>query len=179
MIAPDETTFAYLKGRPNAPEEAEWAKAVEYWQTLRTDDDAVFDMVVEIDATSLSPFVTWGTNPGQGVPLSASVPSLEDFEDPTARSAAERSLQYMGLTAGTPRARYASSASLRGIRPHPASRHANRASRPRLNVAAVSTTRRAWNAIAASSVSPGGISPLLETWLVPYGLPIWNWIGSA
>jgi 3-isopropylmalate/(R)-2-methylmalate dehydratase large subunit len=102
MIAPDETTFAYLKDRAHAPKGAEWEAAVEYWKSLRTDDDAVFDTVVEIDAAALSPFVTWGTNPGQGVPLSGAVPSPEDFEDPSARSAAERALRYMDLTAGTP-----------------------------------------------------------------------------
>jgi 3-isopropylmalate/(R)-2-methylmalate dehydratase large subunit len=102
MIAPDETTFAYLKHRPHAPSGDAWDAAVEYWTSLRTDDDAVFDTVVEIDAATLSPFVTWGTNPGQGVPLSGAVPSPEDFADPTARSAAERALQYMDLTAGTP-----------------------------------------------------------------------------
>ncbi|MCG5214465.1 3-isopropylmalate dehydratase large subunit [Streptosporangium sp. KLBMP 9127] len=102
MIAPDETTFAYLKGRAHAPSGDDWDQAVAYWKTLRTDDDAVFDTVVEIDAGTLTPFVTWGTNPGQGVPLGSVVPSPEEFADPTARSAAERALQYMDLTAGTP-----------------------------------------------------------------------------
>ncbi|MFC6087434.1 3-isopropylmalate dehydratase large subunit [Sphaerisporangium aureirubrum] len=99
MIAPDETTFAYLKGRPHAPSGAARDAAVEYWKTLRTDDDAVFDTVVEIDASTLSPFVTWGTNPGQGRPLSDAVPAPEETDDP---SAARRALEYMGLTAGTP-----------------------------------------------------------------------------
>jgi 3-isopropylmalate/(R)-2-methylmalate dehydratase large subunit len=102
MIAPDETTFAYLKGRPNAPQGADWDTAVEYWTSLRTDDDATFDREIVIDAGTLAPFVTWGTNPGQGLPLSASVPSPEDYTDPAARQAAERALEYMGLTAGTP-----------------------------------------------------------------------------
>jgi 3-isopropylmalate/(R)-2-methylmalate dehydratase large subunit len=102
MIAPDETTFAYLKGRPHAPEGADWDAAVAQWKTLFTDPDAVFDAVVDIDATQLAPFVTWGTNPGQGVPLSATVPSPSDFSDEVARSAAERALEYMGLEAGTP-----------------------------------------------------------------------------
>ena len=102
MVAPDDTTFAYLKGRPHAPEGAEWDAAVEYWRTLRTDDDAVFDAEVVIDATQLTPFVTWGTNPGQGVGLGDAIPSPEDFTDPVGRSAAERALEYMGLTAGTP-----------------------------------------------------------------------------
>lgn len=102
MVAPDETTFAYLKGRPHAPEGEEWDRAVEYWRTLRSDDDATFDAEVVIDAAELEPFVTWGTNPGQGVPLSGSVPHPEDFADETLRAAAERALEYMGLEAGTP-----------------------------------------------------------------------------
>jgi len=102
MIAPDETTFAYLKGRPHAPKGAEWDKAVEYWKSLRTDDDAVFDKEVVIDASTLTPYVTWGTNPGQGLPLSESVPDPASFEDPIERQAAERALEYMGLTPGTP-----------------------------------------------------------------------------
>ncbi len=102
MMAPDETTFAYLKGRPHAPEGADWDEAVAYWKTLYTDTDAVFDAQVDIDATQLAPFVTWGTNPGQGVPLSATVPSPEEFTDPVDRSAAERALTYMDLVAGTP-----------------------------------------------------------------------------
>ncbi|MFV0453281.1 MAG: 3-isopropylmalate dehydratase large subunit [Propioniciclava sp.] len=102
MIAPDETTFAYLKGRPHAPEGEQWDAAVAYWRTLRSDDDAVFDAEVDIDATQLTPFVTWGTNPGQGVGLGGAVPAPEDFADPVARSAAERALEYMALTAGTP-----------------------------------------------------------------------------
>jgi 3-isopropylmalate/(R)-2-methylmalate dehydratase large subunit len=102
MIAPDETTYAYLKGRPNAPTGDDWDAAVAYWETLRTDDDAQFDKEVVIDASELVPFVTWGTNPGQGVPLSATVPSPDDFTDPSDRAAAQRALQYMDLTAGTP-----------------------------------------------------------------------------
>jgi 3-isopropylmalate/(R)-2-methylmalate dehydratase large subunit len=102
MIAPDETTFAYIEGRPKAPEGQEWADAVAYWRTLTTDEDAEFDAEVVIDASQLSPFVTWGTNPGQGVPLSAAVPSPEDFADPSDRAAAAKALEYMGLTAGTP-----------------------------------------------------------------------------
>ncbi|MBO1029878.1 3-isopropylmalate dehydratase large subunit [Tessaracoccus sp. SD287] len=102
MIAPDQKTFDYLQGRPHAPEGAEWDAAVEYWQTLRTDDDAVFDREVVIDAAELTPFVTWGTNPGQGVPLAGAVPRPEDFTDPVDKSAAERALEYMDLVAGTP-----------------------------------------------------------------------------
>jgi 3-isopropylmalate/(R)-2-methylmalate dehydratase large subunit len=102
MIAPDETTFAYLEGRPNAPTGHDWEKAKEYWRSLRTDDDAAFDREVVIDASELTPFVTWGTNPGQGAPLDATVPDPADYDDPTRRNAAERALEYMGLTAGTP-----------------------------------------------------------------------------
>ena len=102
MIAPDQTTFDYLQGRDHAPEGAEWDAAVEYWTSLRTDDDAEFDAEVVLDASELAPFVTWGTNPGQGSPLSASVPDPADFEDDGDRAAAEKALAYMGLTAGTP-----------------------------------------------------------------------------
>ena len=102
MIAPDETTFAYLKGRPHAPEGEEWDAAVAYWKTLRTDDDAEFDAEVVIDAAGLSPFVTWGTNPGHGAPLSASVPDPASYEDASERFAAEKALEYMGLEAGQP-----------------------------------------------------------------------------
>jgi 3-isopropylmalate/(R)-2-methylmalate dehydratase large subunit len=101
MVAPDETTFEYLKGRPHAPQGEDWDKAVEYWRTLRTDDDAVFDAEVFLDANELEPFVTWGTNPGQGVSLSDVVPAPESFADEAERQAAERALEYMALTPGT------------------------------------------------------------------------------
>jgi 3-isopropylmalate/(R)-2-methylmalate dehydratase large subunit len=102
MIAPDDTTFEYLKGRPHAPQGEEWDVAVSAWRQLHTDADAVFDSEVTLDATTLSPFVTWGTNPGQGVPLSANVPSPQDAVDDVDRIAIESALTYMGLTAGTP-----------------------------------------------------------------------------
>jgi 3-isopropylmalate/(R)-2-methylmalate dehydratase large subunit len=102
MIAPDETTFAYLKGRPHAPSGAQWDEAVAYWQSLRTDADAEFDAEVTLDAATLTPFVTWGTNPGQGAPLAAAVPDPAAFADGSDRVAAEKALAYMGLTAGTP-----------------------------------------------------------------------------
>jgi 3-isopropylmalate/(R)-2-methylmalate dehydratase large subunit len=101
LIAPDATTLAYLDGRPHAPTGAEWDAAVAHWLSLRTDEGATFDREVVIDAASLSPFVTWGTNPGQGVPLDADVPAPADFADDAARSAAERALEYMALTPGT------------------------------------------------------------------------------
>ncbi|HVT65286.1 MAG TPA: 3-isopropylmalate dehydratase large subunit [Mycobacteriales bacterium] len=95
MIAPDETTFAYLKDRPNAPKGTDWDDAVAAWRELATDEGATFDKVVKVDATKLSPWVTWGTNPGQGAALSSEVPQPRDAAD-------ERALEYMGLTAGTP-----------------------------------------------------------------------------
>ncbi|MCA0178097.1 MAG: 3-isopropylmalate dehydratase large subunit [Actinobacteria bacterium] len=102
LIAPDQITFDYLQGRDHAPTGADWDAAVAYWSTLRTDDDATFDEVVEIDANSLTPFVTWGTNPGQGAPLNASVPDPALIPDENEARAAEAALAYMGLTAGTP-----------------------------------------------------------------------------
>ncbi|HEX2362963.1 MAG TPA: 3-isopropylmalate dehydratase large subunit [Jiangellaceae bacterium] len=102
MIAPDETTFAYLKDRPHAPHGADWDIALEAWRELRTDDDAVFDAEVVLNAERIEPFVTWGTNPGQGLPLSASVPDPSSFADESARNAAERALAYMALEPGTP-----------------------------------------------------------------------------
>ena len=102
MIAPDEVTFDYLDGRDRAPKGADWDAAVAAWRQLRTDDDAVFDAEVDLDATTLSPFVTWGTNPGQGLPLSASVPDPERIVDETERADTERALAYMGLEPGTP-----------------------------------------------------------------------------
>ncbi|MFC7340876.1 3-isopropylmalate dehydratase large subunit [Saccharopolyspora griseoalba] len=102
MIAPDETTFEYLEGRPHAPRDADWDAAVEYWRTLRTDDDAEFDAEVTINADELTPFVTWGTNPGQGLPLGENVPDPERIADEGERLATEKALAYMGLQAGTP-----------------------------------------------------------------------------
>jgi 3-isopropylmalate/(R)-2-methylmalate dehydratase large subunit len=102
LIAPDQTTFDYIEGRPEAPKGADWDAAVAHWKTLVTDDDAVFDAEIVLDASTMTPFVTWGTNPGQGVPLSAAVPNPEDFDDAQDRVAAEKALQYMALEAGTP-----------------------------------------------------------------------------
>ncbi len=102
MIAPDQTTFDYLKGRPHAPAGDLWDAAVGYWTSLRTDDDAEFDEEIVLDSASLAPFVTWGTNPGQGAPLSESVPDPASFDDDSDRVSAEKALAYMGLTAGTP-----------------------------------------------------------------------------
>jgi 3-isopropylmalate/(R)-2-methylmalate dehydratase large subunit len=102
MIAPDDTTFAYLEGRPRAPRGAAWEAALDAWRRLPTDDGAAFDTEVEIDAASLAPFVSWGTTPAQTVPVSAAVPSPDDFADPLERAAAARALQYMDLAPGTP-----------------------------------------------------------------------------
>lgn len=102
LVAPDDVTFEYLRGRDHAPQGEAWDEAVAYWRSLASDDDAFFDKVVHIDASTLGPFVTWGTNPGQGAPLTASVPDPESFEDATEREAAANALEYMGLTAGMP-----------------------------------------------------------------------------
>lgn len=102
MVAPDETTFEYVKGRPHAPQGADWDEAVAYWKTLPTDEGAVFDAEVLIDASTLEPFVTWGTNPGQGRSLSSTVPDPAEYDDPNERASAERALEYMDLTPGTP-----------------------------------------------------------------------------
>ena len=102
MVAPDETTYAYLQGRPYAPTGAEWDEAVQAWQGLASDPDATYDKEIRLEAAALTPFVTWGTNPGQGAPLGCAVPSPEECGDEDAQSAARRALDYMGLTAGTP-----------------------------------------------------------------------------
>jgi 3-isopropylmalate/(R)-2-methylmalate dehydratase large subunit len=100
LIAPDEKTFEYIKGKPHAPKDFD--AAVAYWSTLYSDADAKFDVEINLDANELEPFVTWGTNPGQGLPLNASVPNPAEITDAEERGAAERALTYMGLTAGTP-----------------------------------------------------------------------------
>ena len=102
MVAPDTTTFEFLKGRPHAPQGAEWDAAVQAWSSLRTDEGAEFDTEVHLDAADLSPFVTWGTNPGQGVPLAGNVPDPESIFDEGERQAAEKALAYMDLRGGMP-----------------------------------------------------------------------------
>ena len=102
MVAPDQTTFDYLQGRKHAPTGSDWDAAVEYWKSLRTDPDATFDAEVTLDATMLTPYVTWGTNPGQGAPLGDRVPDPAQFKDAADRVAAEKALAYMNLQAGTP-----------------------------------------------------------------------------
>jgi 3-isopropylmalate/(R)-2-methylmalate dehydratase large subunit len=101
MVAPDQITYDYLDGRPHAPEGADWDEALAYWKTLPTDEGAKFDADVFLDANTLDPFVTWGTNPGQGISLNDSVPSPDDFSDPNDKAAAIRALEYMDLTPGT------------------------------------------------------------------------------
>jgi 3-isopropylmalate/(R)-2-methylmalate dehydratase large subunit len=102
MIAPDETTFAYLKGREHAPRGEQWDAAVEYWTALATDEGAEYDTEIFIDASTVGPFVTWGTNPGQGASLDSAVPDPEEFVEEVDRNAARRALEYMDLTPGTP-----------------------------------------------------------------------------
>jgi 3-isopropylmalate/(R)-2-methylmalate dehydratase large subunit len=102
MIAPDQTTYDYLKGRPEAPQGAAWDVAVGHWRSLVTDPDATFDKEIVLDAGEMTPFVTWGTNPGQGVPLGSAVPSPTDFTDEGDRVSAQKALDYMALQAGTP-----------------------------------------------------------------------------
>ena len=101
MVAPDDTTFDYMRGRPNVPQGDDFDAAVEGWKTLATDADASFDTVVEIDTGTLAPFVTWGTNPGMVVPVTDRVPDPASFDTPAEREAAERALDYMGLKSGT------------------------------------------------------------------------------
>jgi 3-isopropylmalate/(R)-2-methylmalate dehydratase large subunit len=101
MVAPDDTTFDYLAGRAHAPRGTRWEKAIEYWRSLRTDAGARFDTEVTLDASTLAPFVTWGTNPGQGAPLDAVVPDPSSFASVADRTAAERALEYMDLRPGT------------------------------------------------------------------------------
>ncbi len=100
LIAPDQTTFDYIRGRSHAPED--WDAAVAYWSTLQSDADAKFDVEITIDADILAPFVTWGTNPAQGLPLSEKVPDPKNIEDLEERESAERALEYMSLKPGTP-----------------------------------------------------------------------------
>jgi len=102
MIAPDETTFEYLKGRNYAPHGAEWDAAMEYWRSLPSDEGAVFDTEIEIDAAGLAPYVSWGTNPAQTIPVTGVIPAPETFSDPLEQDAAQRALAYMDLTPGTP-----------------------------------------------------------------------------
>ena len=102
LIAPDQTTFDYLQGRPHAPTGQAWDDAVAYWKTLPTDEGATFDKEVVLDAAKIFPHVSWGTNPGQVAPIDGRVPDPSAFADSAERNAAERALDYMGLTAGTP-----------------------------------------------------------------------------
>jgi 3-isopropylmalate/(R)-2-methylmalate dehydratase large subunit len=102
MVAPDETTFAYIEGRKHAPAGALWEQALDDWRSLPTDENAVFDREVFLDGSAIRPHVSWGTNPGQVVPIDGAVPSPESFDEPGAREVAARALRYMGLEPGTP-----------------------------------------------------------------------------
>jgi 3-isopropylmalate/(R)-2-methylmalate dehydratase large subunit len=102
LIAPDDTTYAYLEGRRYAPKGAAWEAALDYWRSLPTDEGATFDSEVTLDASTVEPFVTWGTNPGQGVPLDGVVPDPDSFATEAERAAARRALEYMALRPGTP-----------------------------------------------------------------------------
>ncbi len=102
MIAPDDKTFEYLRGRPYAPRGAAWDTAVADWRGLATDPGAAFDVEIHVDAADLEPHVSWGTNPGQTLPITASVPDPDSFDDPIDRDSARRALEYMDLTPGTP-----------------------------------------------------------------------------
>ncbi|OXY80348.1 3-isopropylmalate dehydratase large subunit [Oceanimonas doudoroffii] len=100
LVAPDQTTFDYLKGRPFAPEGEQWEQAVAYWRTLKSDEGAAFDAVVELDGNAIAPQVTWGTNPGQVMPVNGTIPAPEDFDDAVERQSAVKALQYMAIPAG-------------------------------------------------------------------------------
>ncbi len=102
MVAPDDTTFAYIEGRRYAPKGKVWEEALDYWRSLPTDENAGFDSDVELDAAKITPYVSWGTNPGQVIPIDAAVPDPSQFDDPGQRNAAERALVYMDLVPGTP-----------------------------------------------------------------------------
>jgi len=102
LIAPDDITFEYVKGRPSAPKAGAWEIAVRHWHTLFSDEDAAWDEVIVIDASKIEPTVTWGTSPEQAIPLSAQIPDPEKMRDPVKKAAAERALDYMGLDAGAP-----------------------------------------------------------------------------
>jgi 3-isopropylmalate/(R)-2-methylmalate dehydratase large subunit len=102
LVAPDDTTFGYLEGRPHAPRGAAWEAALDHWRSLRTDPDATFAREVVLDASQLTPYVTWGTNPGQAAPLASVVPDPATLPDPAERAAAQRALAYMDLAPGTP-----------------------------------------------------------------------------
>ena len=101
LVAPDDTTFAYVEGRRHAPKGADWERALEYWRSLPSDPDAIFDTLVTLDAGAIEPTVTWGTTPAQSVPVTGRIPRPEDAANPQARELAARSLKYMDLTAGT------------------------------------------------------------------------------
>jgi 3-isopropylmalate/(R)-2-methylmalate dehydratase large subunit len=102
LIAPDETTFAYIQGKPRAPKGEAWEQAVAYWRTLKTDEGATYDATVTLDANELTPMITYGTNPGMGIPITGHVPTIEQLRDPSQRVALDKALRYMDLQPGQP-----------------------------------------------------------------------------
>jgi 3-isopropylmalate/(R)-2-methylmalate dehydratase large subunit len=102
MVAPDDTTFEYLAGRPATPQGEAWERALNRWRQLPTDDGAVYDQVVTLEAAALEPMITFGTNPGMGMPVGGHIPSVEQIQDPDQKAALEKALSYMGLQAGQP-----------------------------------------------------------------------------
>ena len=102
LIAPDDTTFEYLAGRPHAPSGADWDAALADWRTLVTDEDATFDHEIVLDGSLITPQVSWGTNPGQVMAMDDNIPDPASFDEPSQQESAARALEYMGLTAGTP-----------------------------------------------------------------------------
>lgn len=100
MVAPDETTFDYIKGRPYAPQGADWDAAVAYWRTLPSDEGATYDRLIELDASTLTPMITYGTNPGMGMAITDSVPAPEQLDEPSARTTLDKALKYMDLQPG-------------------------------------------------------------------------------
>ena len=102
MIAPDDTTFEYIAGRPFAPRGKAWDEAVAYWRTLPTDEGAVYDRIITLDASQLTPMITYGTNPGMGMPIDGRIPTPEELPDPAARQALDKALRYMDLRPGQP-----------------------------------------------------------------------------
>src|SRR5262249_32627789 len=119
MVAPDDTTFAYLEGRPATPQDAEWEAALDRWRGLRTDDGATFAQEVTFDVSELKPQVTWGTNPGMVAPFDEAVPDPGDYDDPAERDAVERALRYMDLAPGTPLVEVQIDKVFIGSSPHP------------------------------------------------------------
>ena len=151
MVAPDETTFAYLKGRPLAPQGAAWEQAVDYWHGLRSDDDAVFGREVFIDATDIAPQVTWGTSPGQTLPVNGIIPSPEGFAEAEQQNSAIAALEYMGLNAGEP---------IAGTRVD------------RVFIGSCTNSRLSDLRVAAAVARGRRVAPHVTAWVVPGSVPV-------